>query len=104
MGPCAKQRVRCEIYCLDGSIIYGENYCGQPQETCPREAGEGYEKCKSICQQVGHAEQVAVKNAMGKDCTGAMAVLYGHTYFCMDCQHALFDAGVTYLKRGNGNG
>lgn len=97
---CAKQKVICRLVLLTGEVIEGENYCEQPQDVCPRLPGEDYHKCRTICRQVGHAEQVAVRNAAGKDLSGAVAVLIGHTYFCADCQHALFDAGVEFLTRG----
>lgn len=96
-GPCAKTTTRCTIITVDGERITGENWCERPQKTCPRIMGEGYEKCKSICEQIGHAEEVAVMLA-GSDARGGTAVLSGHTYYCMSCQHALFAAGVVALK------
>ena len=103
LGPCAKQRVRCKITCLDGGVVTGENYCLTPQTKCPREPGEGYEKCKSICNQLGHAEQVAACYADTYKMGGASAELSGHTYFCMDCQHALFKVGVKWLSIKQGD-
>lgn len=93
---CAKQTTRCRIVTVDGEEFIGENFCLNPQQSCPRVEGEGYDKCLSICNQVGHAEQVAVKLA-GYKAKGAVAYLSGHTYFCMECQHALFEAGVTLI-------
>ena len=97
---CAKQKVICRLVLLNGEVIEGENACLEPQDSCPREPGEGYHKCESICRQQGHAEQQAVRNAAGKNLKGATATLSGHTYFCADCQHVLFDAGVEFLSRG----
>lgn len=99
LGFCAKARIRCTLVTLEGEHIVGENWCRNPQETCPRLPGEGYEKCKLICDQVGHAEHVAVKLA-GPKAQGARAFLEGHTYACMACQHALFGAGVESLSLG----
>jgi hypothetical protein len=101
-GPCAKTRVRCTLVTADGEYIVGENWCANPQAACPRALGEGYEKCKSTCQQEGHAEAVAVRLA-GEKSKGARAFLEGHTYACMDCQHALFGAGVVSLSIGPPN-
>lgn len=98
LGPCAKQRVRCEVVLPDGRKFTGENWCMSPQRVCPREPGEGYEKCKSICQQIGHAEQVVARFADEVDFTGATATLFGHTYFCQECQEMLFAAGVRFLE------
>lgn len=100
MGPCAKTTVRCTLVTKgDGRLIVGENWCRNPQAVCPRAPDEGYEKCKSICDQVGHAEVVALL-AAGADSFGARAFIEGHTYACMDCQHALFGAGVESISIG----
>lgn len=99
IGPCAKATVTCTIIAANGKRYVGTNYCENAQETCPRLAGEGYEKCKTICGQVGHAEQVAVSLA-GADAAGANAYLQGHTYACQACQEALFGAGVAALSVG----
>ena len=56
-------------------------------------SGEGYELCKLICKQVGHAEVVALSLA-GDTAKGATLYLTGHTYICEDCQRALDFAGV----------
>ncbi len=98
-GPCAKTTVKCTLITVDGEHIIGENWCVNPQKICPRTPGEGYKKCKSICQQEGHAEAVAVRLA-GDKAKGATAYIEGHTYACMDCQHALFGAGVAFLTVG----
>jgi deoxycytidylate deaminase len=98
---CAKQRVTCTITTPGGQTIIGENDCASPQDACPRLPGEDYTKCKTICGQYGHAEISALAVALmrGLDLKGATAVLRGHTYFCMECQHALFRSGVSFLGR-----
>lgn len=101
-GPCAKKRVICTIVAPNGQTrVTAENECLNPQPVCPREPGEGYEKCKSICQQFGHAEAVAVHLAeiMGF-AKGGHAYVEGHTYACRDCQERLFGAGVAALTIG----
>lgn len=98
-GPCAKATVRCTLVTAAGEHIVGTNHCENPQAVCPRAPGEGYEKCASICRQVGHAEVVAV-NLAGARARGARAYLEGHTYACMACQHALFGAGVISFSVG----
>lgn len=99
IGPCAKAIIKCTIVSADGEHFVGENYCFNPQSSCPRFPGEDYTKCKTICDQAGHAEVVAVQLA-GEKCVGARAFLEGHTYACMNCQHALFGAGVESLSIG----
>ena len=92
-GPCAKQTVGCLIEAPDGQFFAGANVCANPQLMCPRAPGEGYEKCQSICHQIGHAEEVALSYA-GENARGATAWVYGHTHACRSCQEALYGAGV----------
>jgi hypothetical protein len=103
IGPCAKSTVTCTIVTANGEQFVGSNYCRNAQEACPRTLGEGYEKCRSVCDQVGHAEIVAIALA-GKKAKGARAYLKGHTYACQPCQEALFGAGVISLSIGLGVG
>lgn len=99
IGPCVKATVRCTLVTPEGERIVGENWCRNPQTVCPREPGEDYTKCTTVCQQEGHAEQVVVRLA-GDKARGAHAFLEGHTYACMACQHALFGAGVERFSLG----
>lgn len=96
-GKCAKQVVTCILETVKGEQIVGKNWCANPQEQCPRLSGEGYEKCKSICKQYGHAEDVVLELA-GEKAKGATATLIGHDHFCASCQRSLFGAGVASLK------
>lgn len=96
-GPCAKQRVFCTIIASDGTSYTGENYCENPQPVCPRAEGEDYTKCRVICKQVGHAEEVALSLA-GESARGSEVVLTGHDYYCPSCQMKLFDAGVQHIS------
>lgn len=100
-GPCAKRRVICELRWiaedgLPGRAI-GENSCANPQAVCPRQPGEGYDKCQSICQQSGHAEIEALRNA-GPCAKGAHAHLTGHYWICEPCGRALLEAGVASVR------
>ena len=97
-GPCAKLRVRCFIFPPDkgAPVFVGENDCATPQAVCPRAPGEGYEKCASICQQAGHAEVMALKQAAdaGVSVRGGTATVAGHYWICEPCGRALRDAGI----------
>lgn len=103
-GPCAKRRVQCLIKPVGMAGIVGENDCANPQKVCPRAPGEGYEKCKSVCQQAGHAEIVALKRAeqwvgdAGGTLDGAKAFLRGHYWICEPCGAALRDAGIKSVE------
>jgi deoxycytidylate deaminase len=100
MGPCAKRTVTCRIENEhpSGEVEWVEasNACENPQPTCPREPGEGYEKCKTICRQGGHAETEAVALAAksGIDIRGGTAIVRGHYWICEPCGAALRAAGV----------
>lgn len=101
-GPCAKRRVECTVYTRDTGIepelrsARGSNDCANPQATCPRLPGEGYEKCKTICQQAGHAEIEALlaAKARGLNLAGGAAYISGHHWICNKCGEALRDAGI----------
>ena len=95
---CAKKVVTCELRnASTGLTIYAQNDCGNPQEVCPRLPGEGYEKCISICDQKGHAEEQALKIAKG-DASGYKATIYGIGWACRSCQEKLYKAGVESIK------
>lgn len=94
-GPCAKRVVKATLVCLDGSRFVGTNDCMTPQKTCPRESGEGYGKCASVCRQPGHAERVAIK-AAGPKANGATMYIEGIDWSCDDCQRAMRDCGITW--------
>lgn len=99
---CAKQTVTCTIILplVGGGKVKqrGTNGCRNPQAVCPRAPGEGYEKCKSVCDQEGHAEQVAISRfPKSLNLTGATAYISGHTYACDDCKKALAARGITNI-------
>jgi hypothetical protein len=87
-GRCAKQEVLAMVITPTGEVFIGANYCKTPQEKCPRgtmPSGEGYEMCRDICHQVGHAEQVALHTA-GPSAAGSILYVMGHTYVCAVCR------------------
>jgi len=90
---CAKQIVTATIITESGCIFVGTNAVANPQERCPRSIGDGYEKCKSICHQYGHAEIVALRQA-GTAAMGATLYLTGHSYACEECYKACMEAGI----------
>lgn len=97
---CAKQ-VTVAIIMKDGMYWIGTNSCEKPQNKCPRgklPSGVGYEKCKNICKQTGHAEENALK-AAGKNAKGGDLLLLGHYYICDNCKKLMEKAGIrrTYI-------
>ena len=95
---CAKVRVTAVLLTLDGDTFHGENICKKPQTACPRETGEGYQKCVEICEQECHAEVAAVRaclKAGGDPKFGSMVVNYH--YICDDCKRYLDGWGIRYI-------
>ena len=95
---CAKRIVRCYIHHpTEGLVGVGENICKRPQQYCPREDGEDYTKCKTICQQYGHAEVMALE--MAKELAqSSTAVIDGHHYVCEHCDAAMTMAGIAKVE------
>jgi deoxycytidylate deaminase len=92
---CAKQ-ITVAIIENKGEYWIGTNWCKQPQKDCPRinmPTGVGYDKCKEICQQTGHAEENALVEA-GDNSRGATLYLLGHTLICDNCRKLTEEAGI----------
>lgn len=87
LGPCAKRRVRAVLVSRDGEIFTGENLCLTPQQVCPRSPGDDYEKCSSVCNQIGHAEIVALAQAGERANGGALSI--NHDRVCEECSVAI---------------
>jgi deoxycytidylate deaminase len=99
IGPCRKQVVTATIVAPDMRRYVGTNWCANAQTTCPRgnmPTGVGYELCKNVCQQNGHAEVDAIINSKGRARDGVL-YLEGHTYACDACKRACADAGLTLV-------
>lgn len=101
-GWCAKRRVTALLIGASGKVYAGENACLTPRQVCPREPGEGYAKCKSMCGQLHHAEIQCLIQA-GEDARGGKIFVDYH-YVCDDCIAALSAAGVTDIKVLHGDG
>lgn len=95
---CAKKVVSCKII-KNNLVVYGWNSCKNPQEVCPRQDGEDYEKCKSICGQEGHAEINAINSAkeIGLNLNGAIAEISGIDWVCKDCFRQLKNHGLKQI-------
>lgn len=97
---CAKKVVKCVIETPKGDYFYGDNSVRNPQDVCPREEGEDYTKCKTICDQPGHAEEMALKAARdaGVDVSGGRVFISGIDHYCKSCQRKLYAAGIKELN------
>jgi tRNA(Arg) A34 adenosine deaminase TadA len=94
---CAKRRVWAVLTGRSGRQYLGTNDCATPVVVCPRAAGEGYEKCKSICNQGSHAEIDALRKA-GDDARGGTVEIIGHDHACGECVEAMAAAGIVEVK------
>ena len=68
---------------------------------CPRyekgcKTGEGYELCKTICKQTGHAEIIAIQDALKKNHTikNAQLYLFGHWWCCENCCTTILEHNI----------
>lgn len=95
-GPCAKRRMQAVLYGASGKVYAAENVCLNPQPVCPREPGEGYEKCQSICRQVAHGEVQVIAQA-GADARGGRLVI-SHWYACPSCEALCRAAGIADIQ------
>lgn len=101
-GPCVKQTVTATIIATDGRRFTATNHCDNAQSICPRAGmatGEGYELCRSVCEQPAHAEVNAIWLAR-RATRGATLYLQGHTYACEPCKKACADAGIASIVIG----
>lgn len=97
---CAKQVVKATIITTDGRTFVGYNDAGNPQATCPRgdmPSNVGYELCRDVCRQPGHAEVMALR-AADFDVEGATLILEGHHTVCPTCMAALNAAGIARVE------
>jgi deoxycytidylate deaminase len=95
VGPCARRVVTATVVKGDAKYV-STNFCRNAQEICPRGDAPsmvGYDKCRDICDQPGHAETNALMLA-GEDACGSTLYLEGHTFICDNCLKAIKEAGV----------
>lgn len=95
---CAKVVVTATLLTLDGEEFVGSNDCDNPQTTCPRLPGEGYDKCVEVCRQKGHAEIRAIDACIAAGSSpagGSMRIR--HTHVCKSCASEMEAQGIRYI-------
>lgn len=104
--PCDKRVVRAWIPVAQ-EIWEATNYRTAHEGACPREPGEGYEKCDSICGQSGHAEENLIRHlreAIEADTIGpddiSGTMFIDHFYACDDCRAAAAALGINIVPLG----
>lgn len=105
MDFCVKRPVSAVVTLKDGRILIGGNVCTNQQSTCPRQPGEGYEKCYTVCGQIGHAEQVAIRLIVAEQLAGSATShvtsvdVYGHHGPCDACKRMLVAFGLDKVTK-----
>lgn len=100
-GPCAKAIVEATLISLDGQRFSSTNFALTPKAICPRgdmPADVGYHLCKTVCNQVAHAEVNVLYAAKGHTKGATMYVSYKRV--CEACRQACEDAGVANIILG----
>ncbi len=104
LNNCIKQVVTATIITPAGKRYVGSNYTTKDNGgICPRaemKSGEGYDLCRDICGQIGHAEVIALMIA-GDEARGSTLYIEGHTYACDSCKKAADIAGITSIIIGS---
>ncbi len=104
---CIKQPTAAVVV-KNGKIIGQGVNAGKRVEICPRTihncpTGTGYEYCKEVCNQEGHAEVVAVRDALKKtnNLKGVSLYLDGHWWICQGCWDEIIRVGIkkVYLRK-----
>lgn len=101
-STCQKRSVVCVLLNAQNRIIsYGVNSCNPEGGTCHRlglvQDKSNYDH-SSNCRWV-HAEIDALKHLLhGEEYTPYKAVLYGHEFFCLDCENELKKQGVVEFQ------
>lgn len=103
---CLKQSTAAVVVKNGGIVGRGAN-AGKRVDVCPRivhncPTGTGYEYCKDVCKQEGHAEIMAIRDASKKTkiLKGASLYLAGHWWICKPCWDEIIKVGISrvYLK------
>lgn len=104
---CIKQPTAAVVV-KDGKIIGRGTNAGKRTKVCPRivhncPTGTGYEYCKNICNQQGHAEVMAIGDALKRteNLRGASLYLDGHWWICKPCWDLIIKVGISrcYLRK-----
>lgn len=104
---CTKQATG-SVLVKNGKIIGKGTNAGKRVRVCPRvlrgsKTGEDYHFCKDYCNQEGHSEVMAVRDAEknGHNVAGSDLFLYGHWWCCKNCWDVMIKAGIknVYLMK-----
>lgn len=98
-STCLKRATACEIRDREGNTLsFESNRCNPPEGKCARVGmiqGKAEYPSQSSCNWE-HAEIRAIK-ALPEGSKPYRAILYGHLFFCNNCEDALRRAGCEQL-------
>ena len=99
-STCQKRVTVCEIFNEDNECLAREsNRCSPEGGTCHRlgliQGKDNYD-VNSHCNWT-HAEINTIK-ALPENCKPHRAVIYGHDFFCDNCENELRKVGVTIFE------
>lgn len=103
---CKKRKVVCELYDINNNLLIREsNRCYPNNGVCHRiyvkQSKNNYDE-ESTCNWI-HAEINAINN-LPKDLIPYKAIIYGHSFFCNNCENKLKQIGVVeFIVRENEN-
>ncbi|MFA6250832.1 MAG: deaminase [Candidatus Shapirobacteria bacterium] len=100
---CIKQPTGAVVVKNSQIIGRGSN-AGILVTSCPRieqgyQTGQGWHLCQEICRQEGHAEIMAIKDALthGHNPQGADLYLEGHWWCCQNCWDFMLQNGIQHV-------
>lgn len=98
-STCKKKITICEIYSEDGILLSREsNRCNPENGICSRiniiQDKKNYDK-ESNCNWT-HAEINSINN-LPKNSRPFISLLYGHSFYCNECENKLKKIGVKFL-------
>jgi deoxycytidylate deaminase len=105
-STCKKRKVVCELYDIDGNLLIREsNRCSPNNGICCRlninQDKNNYD-AESSCNWI-HAEINAINN-LQIGLIPFKAVVYGHSFFCDNCEKELRKIGVVeFIVKENEN-
>jgi hypothetical protein len=99
--PCKRKNVYALLITPDGNYFIGQNLRRNDIDMCPRYSAapsEMYDICKTVCETIGHAEAVAIENALKgytpAELRGSRMFIFGHHYQCENCKALCREYGI----------
>jgi deoxycytidylate deaminase len=99
--PCKRKNVYALLLLPNGNYFIGQNLRCNDITSCPRVSAapsELYSMCQTVCETIGHAEAVAIENALRGytpgELRGSRMFIFGHNYQCENCKKLCQQYGI----------